>query len=131
MKTNKENIIDIIRKKIKPENRQFVSKNLEISEQISRLLEKKGWSQKEFAKKLGKNESELSKWISGLHNLTLKSICLMEIVLEEDIITTPFKASEKYSKYIKLKICAMPEKSLGDISFSKIEYSKIYNKEIA
>jgi transcriptional regulator with XRE-family HTH domain len=30
----------------------------------------KGWSQHEFAEQMGKNPSEISKWLSGTHNFT-------------------------------------------------------------
>jgi ribosome-binding protein aMBF1 (putative translation factor) len=77
-----------------PEDIQrFVNKNLDISQQVYALLEEKGWTQKEFAKRLKKKEAEISKWLSGNHNLTLRSIAKMEAVLEGDIILTPQKAS--------------------------------------
>jgi transcriptional regulator with XRE-family HTH domain len=52
---------------------------------VAQLLKASGWTQKEFARALGKSESEVSKWLSGLHNLTLKSIAKMEAVLEADL----------------------------------------------
>lgn len=78
--------IERIRQRTRPETRIYVRKNLQISERVSELLEEKGWSQKEFARRLGKQESEVSKWLTGLHNLTLKSIAKMEAVLEADLI---------------------------------------------
>jgi ribosome-binding protein aMBF1 (putative translation factor) len=87
-------VIDRYRDRVKPENKIYIRKNLQISERVSELLEEKGWSQKEFARRLGKKESEVSKWLSGLHNLTLKSITKMEAVLEEDIIQAPVLARE-------------------------------------
>jgi len=83
---------------IPEENARFTDKNLDISEQVYALLEKKGLSQKEFAQLLGKNESEVSKWLSGLHNLTLKSIARMEAALGEDIIITPQQTQAKYAR---------------------------------
>ncbi|TSA38993.1 MAG: XRE family transcriptional regulator [Porphyromonadaceae bacterium] len=84
----KQDVAGRIRQRIKPENRQFVSKNLAITEQIYSLLKERGWSQKEFAKRLGKHESEVSRWLSGLHNLTLDSIVKMEVALGKEIIIT-------------------------------------------
>ena len=53
-------------------------------------------------------ESEVSKWLSGLHNLTLKSITKMETILGNDIIITPLEACEKYVKikYVTLRVNA-------------------------
>jgi transcriptional regulator with XRE-family HTH domain len=42
--------------------------------------------QKDLARLLGKNESEISKWITGTHNFTLKTISKNEAVLDESIL---------------------------------------------
>lgn len=104
----KKNIVNRLKEKIMPANRIFVSKNLAISTQISHILEKKGWSQNDLAKKMCKEPSEVSKLMSGLHNITLMSISNIESALEEDIITTPLEAAEKYNKtkYVYLKVSA-------------------------
>ncbi len=104
----KKNIVSRLKEKIMPANRVFVSKNLAISTQISHILEQKGWSQKDLAKAMQKEPSEVSKLMSGLHNITLMSIAYIESALGEDIITTPLEASEKYNKtkYIYLKVSA-------------------------
>jgi transcriptional regulator with XRE-family HTH domain len=101
-------VLQRIRARIKPENRIFVDKNFSISKQVAEILEKKGWTQKEFARQLGKQESEVSKLMSGLHNLTLQSIAKMEAVLGEEIIVTPMEACQKYRKieYVTLRIYA-------------------------
>ena len=87
---------------------RFVDKNFDISQQVYALLKEKGWSQKDFAQKLEKSDAEISKWLSGMHNLTLRSISKMEAVLESDIILTPQKASNTTEtiKYVKLTVYA-------------------------
>lgn len=91
---------------------RFVDKNLDISQQIYALLEEKGWSQKDLAEALGKSAAEVSKWLSGSHNLTLRSIAKMEAVLEADIILTPKKAALKFKQveYIILEAYARMSK---------------------
>ena len=96
MSKDRSKVIERIKDRTKPENRLFIRKNLEISQQISHLLEEKGWSQKDLAKKLGKQESEVSKILSGLHNITLKTLSRIESVLDQEIITTPLEACKKY-----------------------------------
>lgn len=66
---------------------RFVDKNLDISQQVYALLKEKGWSQKDLASKLGKTDAEVSKWLSGTYNLTLRDITKIEAILEHDIIT--------------------------------------------
>lgn len=66
--------------------KRFVSKMLDIADRIHEILEAKGMSQKDLAKALGKSESEISKWLSGTHNLELKTITKIEEALGEDIL---------------------------------------------
>lgn len=110
---SKSKVIKRIRERTQPENKIFVQKNLAISSQISEYLYFKGWTQKEFAAKLGKHESEVSKILSGLHNITLKSIAKMEAVLGEEIVLTPIEACKKYKsvKYVFLKEKARSNKA--------------------
>lgn len=78
--------------------KKFVDKNLDITQQVFAILDEKGWNQGDLAKALGKSDAEISKWLSGMHNLTLRSIAKMEAALDADIIVTPKKAKDKYKK---------------------------------
>lgn len=131
MSKDKTKVVERLKAKITPENRIFVKKNLAISEQITTILKEKGWSQKELAGRLGKTESEVSKLLSGLHNLTLKSISKFEAELGEDIIVTPLEACEKYktTEYITLKVYVPVRASMEAevISYAEeetVEYQK-------
>lgn len=84
-----QTVFDRIRNRTKPETHRYVQKNLAVVAEVSRLMKEKGWTQKELAKKMGKTESEVSKWLSGLHNLTLKSIVKLETILEADLLKVP------------------------------------------
>lgn len=87
---------------------RFVDKNLDISQQVYALLKEKGWTQKDLAEALEKTDAEISKWLSGSHNLTLRSIAKMEAALDADIILTPQKALQKYKQieYVTFKVHA-------------------------
>ncbi|SDZ73311.1 helix-turn-helix domain-containing protein [Psychroflexus halocasei] len=69
-----------------PEIDRFIERNLEITQQVCVILKNRGIKKTEFAKMLGKKPSEVSKWLSGTHNLTLKSITKMEIALGVDLM---------------------------------------------
>lgn len=69
-----------------PEIEAFVGKNLAITEKVRQALEAKGWSHVQFAQAMGKSSSEVSKWLTGMHNLTLKSIIKMETALGMDLL---------------------------------------------
>lgn len=79
---------------VKPENKRFVQKNLDITKQVLSILERNGMTQRDLAEKLGKSEPEVSRMLSGLHNLTLKTITRLEVALGEDIILTPIRSRE-------------------------------------
>jgi transcriptional regulator with XRE-family HTH domain len=110
------NIIDSAFKNIDPNNKKFVEKNTDIVEEIYKIFEEKGLSQQDLAELLDKHPSEISKYLSGVHNLTLRSITKMEIALGSDIIMSYSKAREKYrkAKFFALKKDA--RKNEGDIS---------------
>lgn len=98
MKFPKNNIIDNwLQEHSDPAIDKMVEKNLAITEKINNLLKERGINQVEFAKMLGKSPSEVSKWLTGLHNLTLKSITKMEVALEVDLINI-----EPQYKYVYL-----------------------------
>lgn len=84
MKTNK--ILNEIRGHISPD----VKKQLEISvclaNRVYDILEKKSMTQKDLAKLLGKTETEVSRWLSGTHNMTIATIAKISVALGEDII---------------------------------------------
>ncbi len=92
----KKNLISNAFEKINPNSKQFISKNLDITEQVYALLEQKKWTQKDLADQLGKHESDISRMLSGMQNLTLKTITKLEVILGEDIILTPTKAKQQF-----------------------------------
>lgn len=57
-----------------------------ISDKIAKVLTKKEMTQKMFAKKVDVTEEEVSKWLSGTHNFTLRTIARISSVLGENLI---------------------------------------------
>ena len=57
-----------------------------ISDKVADILKEQGMSQKEFAKLVGKTEAEVSRWLCGTHNFTLKTISKISDALNCDII---------------------------------------------
>ena len=87
MKTNR--IMDEIRKTISPEMKMQMELSVAIANRIYDILEKKGMTQKEFAQLMCKTETEVSRWLSGTHNLTMATICKISAALGEKIIGVP------------------------------------------
>ena len=73
-------------------------------------------TQKDFAKLLGKTETEVSRWLSGTHNLTLATICKISIALGEDVVTIYVGNKYQEAGYSALDNCD------GDLT-DKVEVS--------
>ena len=63
-----------------------IEKNVAIADRIIDILRGQGKTQRDLSRAMGKSESEISKWLTGLHNLELQTIYKIESVLDEDII---------------------------------------------
>ncbi len=66
--------------------KQEVELKVAISNRIYELMTKRGLSKVEFAQALGKRPSEITKWLSGQHNFTLRTISLLSAFFGEDLI---------------------------------------------
>ncbi len=98
-----EKLLSQVPKSIKEE----VGLSFDIAKRIHDLLNERGLSQKEFAKKMGKSASEISKWMSGTHNFTIKTIADISEVLGETILQVKKKQNDCFyinqSDYFKAK----------------------------
>ena len=92
MKTNRS--MDEIRSTISPEMKLQMEMSVAIANRIYEILESKGMTQKELAQRLGKTETEVSRWLSGTHNMTLSTVCKISTALGEEIVTVPKKELE-------------------------------------
>lgn len=57
-----------------------------VSSNISDALRSKGLTQRQFAKMMGKRESEVCRWLGGFHNFTLSTIADISSALDCDIL---------------------------------------------
>ena len=87
MQTNR--IMDEIRSTIPPEMKLQMEMSVAIANRIYDILEARDMSQKDFARLMGKTETEVSRWLSGTHNLTLATICKISSALGENVVTVP------------------------------------------
>ena len=100
------------------ETKRFVKKYGDIVVRVHQLLKEKGITQKELAEQMGKTPSEISKWLSGEHNFTLRSITRLEAELGEDIIYTPKRDSFHVQRSGQVKASAAKAEPIsGKISF--------------
>ena len=92
MKTNR--IMNEIRSEIPLDMKLQMELSVGIANRIYDSLKEKGMSQKDFARVMGKTETEVSRWLSGTHNLTMATLCKISAALNEDIISIPNHSRE-------------------------------------
>ena len=60
-----------------------------IATRIDEVLKRKAMTQRKLANRLGKRESEVSKWLIGRHNFTTNTIARISFALGAPIINVP------------------------------------------
>ena len=83
----------------KPEIEKLVEKNMAIANKIYEMLQARSLKAVDLARLLDKKPSEISKWLTGTHTFTTKTITKIETVLGGDIIHI-----EPQKEYVYLKV---------------------------
>jgi len=78
----------------------YIDNSYALTERMQSLLDKNNIDQKELAKRLNKKESEISKWMSGSHNFTLKTLAKIEDVLGDKLIDVINEGTETHSEAV-------------------------------
>ena len=91
--TDSEPMFDELLARVPAETKRHHDLLTEIGCRIEEILKRKGWTQSDLAKAMGKRESEISKWLGGGHNFTISTIINIETALETDILSV-----KKYRK---------------------------------
>lgn len=71
---------------ISQEHRAEFDLSYGIAERLDAVLKEKGITQRELASRLGKRDSEVSKWLTGRHNFTTATIARIEIAIGEKLV---------------------------------------------
>jgi len=87
----------------------FVRLYGDIVVRINELIKEKNWTQKRLAAEMDKKPSEISKWLNGEHNFTLRSLARLEAELGESIITVPRRENVPMIKGKTVTITVMPK----------------------
>lgn len=69
--------------------------SVQIANRIYEIMEDKGLSQKDIAHLLGKTETEVSRWLSGTHNMTMATLAKISLALGTDIIRVTKRRNRK------------------------------------
>lgn len=82
----KSQIISQIEKQNTPEQILFWDLQVDLILRINQILKEKKIGKKQLAVILGKQPSEISKWLNGEHNFTLKTIAKLSAAFNEPLI---------------------------------------------
>ena len=75
-------------KAIPEDIKKQVDMSMSVSDAIARTLSERGMSQKDFARLMGKTETEVSRWLGGTHNFTLSTLAKISVALGTDLVRT-------------------------------------------
>lgn len=75
---------------------RLVKKNLAIANKIKSILDEKKLKPVDLAKLMNKQKSEISKWLSGQHTFSMRTISDIENVLDTDIVHIEPKVNNVY-----------------------------------
>jgi transcriptional regulator with XRE-family HTH domain len=70
---------------ITPLEKLKASNKMVLAAKLDDYITAKGWSKSEFAEKVGKSPSVISKWLSGTHNFEIDTLAEIAIVLEKPV----------------------------------------------
>ncbi|NDP21851.1 MAG: helix-turn-helix transcriptional regulator [Paludibacter sp.] len=117
MENTRNNIIsDWLEKNSNPEIDKLVEKNLAIANKIHEMLKERGLKPADLARLLDKKPSEISKWLTGNHTFTTKTITKIETVLGDDIIHI-----EPQKEFVYLKVYVNQDDGLEETAFENSE----------
>ncbi|MCH7414569.1 helix-turn-helix domain-containing protein [Belliella sp. R4-6] len=85
----RNNLIQEILDKTPQDIRIFTRMYADIVKRVHDLIKEKGITQKVLAERMDKKPSEVSKWLGGEHNFTLRSLAKLQAELGEPIIYVP------------------------------------------
>lgn len=98
---------------------------------IEDRLEELGWSRKNLSEHLDKRPSEITKWLSGNHNLTLASLFKLQGALGIPLVSTQLENYRKLHQTVSrsIKVYAT-NKPVREIQFTKVSSTKLDTKTV-
>lgn len=105
-------LVEDILNDISQEEYEKVEKKMLLAAKIGDAIKAKGWKKSDFANRMQKNPSEISKWLSGTHNFTSNTLIDIENMLDIELITL------KKKPLVISKTCIIQTSSNTSVSFA-------------
>lgn len=73
-----------------------------VAQRVDFLMRKNNISQSDLARGLDKDHAQISRWMSGMHNFSLRTLAELEIFFKEEILVSPTAIEEvaEYTQYV-------------------------------
>ena len=78
-------IINQLLDEITPVEKLQTNTKMTLAARLDDLITARGWSKSEFAEKVNKNPSEITKWLSGTQNFTIDTLAEIGVVLNMSV----------------------------------------------
>lgn len=115
MKTYNDDAIDLLLSEITPKEQARTTARMLLAAKIADAMAAKGWKKKDLMLALGKkNQSEITRWLSGTHNFTADLLSDLQDVL--DIKLLYLTEDEKPVEQIIQQINIVLTVPMGNIS---------------
>lgn len=85
---------------INDEDREFVQLSMDLASQIDKYIKEKKITRRKFAEELGKEESEISKWLCGTHNFTVRTLSKIQAYFGKKLFTIENDIRPNIQSYI-------------------------------
>ena len=87
MRTIYDDLLQEELSKITPLQRATFRLSDSIAERMDQIMKNKGISKKQLSELTQRRPSEVTKWLSGSHNFTCKTIALISMALGEELVS--------------------------------------------
>lgn len=114
-------ILDDILDEVTPQEQSKVEKRMLLAAKISDAMIAKGWKKKDLMRETGqKNQSVITKWLSGTHNFTTETLFDLEEALDVNLVDLSNEKEEKTIAIYHVRVetatsFAIPGNDLSDI----------------
>lgn len=111
------NLIDTLLAEASPQEQQRVHDRMMMAARLADALAEKSWTQKQLAQKMGKQPSEISKWLSGTHNFTLDTLSDLARILDVKLLCVkddePKVVTQTVVLYGRIQVAANRQHPVG------------------
>lgn len=129
--TYNSKILDSLIATISNEELERTENKMRLAIKIADAIEATGLKKSEFAKKINKNNSEISKWLSGTHNFTTDTLLLLQKELGIKLVNSELEEKIAIKNvHIEVESSGEPKRSFNFFSllnFTKLDIAHSYS----